>query len=104
MLCYPWRETERGIELFIRLTAKSSYNGVQGLYYDSKERAFLKIAVTAPARDGLANKALLTFLGDKLRCTPSSLALIKGHTERYKTILMTDFSLTVTVLQLKLLP
>ncbi len=99
---YPWRDVQGGIELFVRLTPKSAHNRVQGLFYDSTGKAFLKIAVTSPPVDGLANKTLIDFLSKKLGCSKSAITLIKGHTDRYKTLLITSFS--STFIQKTLLP
>ncbi|MBX9977753.1 MAG: DUF167 domain-containing protein [Alphaproteobacteria bacterium] len=99
---YPWRNTDDSIELFIRLTPKSAHNRIQGLFYDSTGKAFLKIAVTSPPIDGLANKALIDFLAKTLSCPKSSITLTKGHTDRYKTLLIT--SMSVPFLQKTLLP
>lgn len=89
---YPWRDVEDGVELFVRLTPKSAHNRVQGLFYDSMGKAFLKITVTSPPVDGLANKALIDFLAKTLNCSKGCVTLIKGHTDRYKTLLITSFS------------
>ncbi len=88
MSFYPWRPHKEGTELFVRLTPKSSHNRIQGLYYDPEGQAFLKISVTAPPVDGLANKALITFLADKMDIPKSSISLLKGQTDRYKIMLI----------------
>ena len=89
----PLRETKDGVELFVRLTPKASHNRIQGLYFDNKEQCYLKVTVTSPPVDGEANKAIIHFLAKKLGVAPSSLDLIRGHTDRHKTILIRSLSL-----------
>jgi uncharacterized protein (TIGR00251 family) len=48
----------------------------------------LKVAVTAPAEDGRANKALLEVLRDGLDLKRSQIELLSGHTSRAKRFLI----------------
>ena len=47
---------------------------------------FLKIKLTAPAREGKANKALITFLSQEFKIAKSEIRIIKGEKSREKTI------------------
>jgi hypothetical protein len=102
MNLYPFKSTKDGIEIYVRLTPKSAHNRVQGLFYDPSQKPFLKISVTAPPVDGLANKALIEFLAEKCGCPKSSVILLKGTTDRYKTLFIKDG--IEEILQQKLLP
>jgi uncharacterized protein (TIGR00251 family) len=52
----------------------------------------LKVAVTAPAQDGRANKAIVDTLREALGVKRSQLELIAGHTNRNKSILVRDLT------------
>lgn len=47
---------------------------------------YYKIKITAPAIEGKANKALITFLSQILKKPKSSLKIIRGEKAREKTI------------------
>ncbi|MBR7159361.1 MAG: DUF167 domain-containing protein [Alphaproteobacteria bacterium] len=87
---YPpfWEETKDGVKVYIRLTPKSSGTGISGFYEDSAGKSWLKVTVNAPPTDGKANQALLSFLAKKGRFPKTSLSLIGGISDRYKTILI----------------
>ncbi|MDO8600681.1 MAG: DUF167 domain-containing protein [bacterium] len=44
------------------------------------------ISVTAPPKDGKANRAVLRVLSDYLGVPPSRLEILTGHTSRFKVI------------------
>jgi len=48
----------------------------------------LKVAVTAPAQDGRANKAIVETLRGVLRLKRSQVAVVSGETNRHKTLLI----------------
>lgn len=87
---YPFKNVKDGVEVYVRLTPKSAHNRILGLFYDAFQQAFLKVSVTAPPIDGLANKALIAFLSEKCECPKTSITLIKGATDRYKILFIQD--------------
>ncbi len=52
----------------------------------------LRVKVAAPPEKGKANRELISFLGKVLDISPSSLAVIKGHTSRSKLIEVSGLS------------
>ncbi|MBN1912773.1 MAG: DUF167 domain-containing protein [Candidatus Omnitrophica bacterium] len=51
-----------------------------------KEGAVLKVYLTKPAQDGLANKQLIEVLSRHLKVKKYQLKIIQGETSRFKTI------------------
>jgi len=51
-------------------------------------RRLLKASVTAPARDGRANEALLRLLARNWHLRRRDLSIVAGSTSRYKTVRM----------------
>lgn len=88
LIPFPGKETSEGVLIFVRITPKaaSTYTGKVAL--DGQGVAWLKVYVTAPAKENQANEALLRFLAKSLGYPPSALQLIKGHTAKEKTILI----------------
>ncbi|MBM5801586.1 MAG: DUF167 domain-containing protein, partial [Cyanobacteria bacterium K_DeepCast_35m_m2_023] len=50
------------------------------------------IKLQAPPVDGAANAALVRFVAQRLGVTPSSVALLRGHTSRRKQISVAGWS------------
>jgi hypothetical protein len=48
----------------------------------------LRIDITDPPQKGKANKAIIKFLGKKLKISTSSIRLVKGHTSSTKIFLI----------------
>jgi uncharacterized protein (TIGR00251 family) len=70
----------------IKLTPKASRNAVQGWAKDANGSDYLKISLTAIPEKGKANAALIDFLAKNLKCSKSNISIIKGDTDRLKTI------------------
>ena len=66
--------------LSVRVVPKASRNLVK------KENQKLKIYLTRPAQDGLANKALIELLSDYLGVKKHEIKIIKGHKSRDKLV------------------
>lgn len=65
----------------VRLLPNASTNEVVG-----KENGIYKIRLTAPPIEGRANEALIQFLAECLDVAPSRISLLKGHTNKHKTL------------------
>lgn len=65
----------------VRVSPGAARNEITGL----KEGVW-QVRVKAPPVGGKANRALLGLLGQALGLAPGSLAIVKGHTSRYKTV------------------
>ena len=71
--------------LAVRVTPKASHNEVTGLYTAADGGVSLSIKVTAAPDKGKANRAVIDLLAKKLGVAKSTLALVKGETDRNKT-------------------
>jgi uncharacterized protein (TIGR00251 family) len=58
--------------------SKSETAGLQGVS--------LKVRVTAPPVDGLANEALIDFLSNALDISRSNVCIVSGHSSRAKVV------------------
>ena len=70
----------------VYLQPKSSKNEVVGPYRDG-----IKVKVTAPPVEGMANEALTRFLAKELGVSPSSIEILKGRHSREKTLKISGF-------------
>lgn len=67
-----------GATLTVRVTPKAARNNV------ATDGAQIKVAVTAPATDGQANKAVAELLAKALGVAKTRLTLTQGHKSRDK--------------------
>ena len=81
-----WRPCAHGVELFVRLTPKSSRDAVEGPERSADDRCHLKARVRAVPEDGKANKALEKLLSKTFGVPASSITIVAGHTARLKTV------------------
>ncbi len=72
--------------LTIRLTPKSSRDGIAGIETLSDGRTFLKVRVRAVPEAGEANAALLRLLAKSLKIPSSAVTLKSGATARLKIV------------------
>jgi len=89
MTAWPYRETSRGLEVFIRVTPKASANRLQGLIADAAGSARAKVQVTAVPEGGKANAAVIRLLSKAWKIPKSDFTVISGQTARNKTLLIT---------------
>lgn len=81
-------DVSSGVKLYVRVTPKSSVNSFCGFYQDGLGKNWLKVSVKAPPDGGKANQTLLTFLAKEGHFPKTSLSIINGISDRYKTILI----------------
>jgi uncharacterized protein YggU (UPF0235/DUF167 family) len=84
----PYRSTRHGVELFARVTAKSSCNSVIGLYSDSAGRCYLNIKTTEVAENGKANAAVICILSDFFHLPKNNITQKMGETHRLKSFIL----------------
>jgi uncharacterized protein YggU (UPF0235/DUF167 family) len=72
--------------LTVRLTPKSSRDGIDGIETLSDGRAFLKARVRAVPEAGEANEALRRLLAKSLKLPSSAVTLESGATARLKVL------------------
>lgn len=83
-MCQWIQDTEKGVLLKVHITPNSAKNHTAGFYGDS-----LNIKIKAPAVDGKANKALISFLADLISVKKSQIKIISGEKSRNKILLIT---------------
>ena len=70
----------------IRLTPKAARNYIGDWVRNADGDPMLKVYVTAVPEDGKANSALINLLAKEWRLPKQSVEIIRGHTDRTKTI------------------
>lgn len=80
------QKNEMGFSFWIKVTPKASKNRIGSLVDGTMERKMLKIYVTSPPEDNLANIAVIEVLSAYLRRAKSKIQIMSGHTMREKRI------------------
>ncbi|TWG50023.1 MULTISPECIES: DUF167 domain-containing protein [unclassified Aminobacter] len=81
-----YRRVSGGLELFVRLTPKSSRDAVEGVETASDGRAHLKARVRAVPEKGKANQALVKLIASTLGVPARDVEIVSGDTARLKTV------------------
>jgi uncharacterized protein (TIGR00251 family) len=76
------------VRFSVRLQPRASKNEIAGL-----QGAALKVRVTAPPVDGLANEALIELLSRTLKTSRRNVCIVSGHTSRTKLIEISEATL-----------
>jgi uncharacterized protein (TIGR00251 family) len=76
------------VRFSVRLQPRASQNEIAGL-----SGAALKVRVTAPPVDGLANEALIELLSRALNTSRRNVCIVSGHTSRTKLIEISEANL-----------
>lgn len=84
-----FRQTKDGLEIFVRLTPRSSKDAVEGTEQGSDGRSYLKARVRAVPEDGKANWALEKLMAKGLGVAQRDVSVVSGTTSRLKTVLVT---------------
>ncbi|ESZ74451.1 DUF167 family protein [Mesorhizobium sp. L103C105A0] len=82
----PFRLRADGIDLFIRLTPKSSVDRLGGVETMADGRSHLKARVRAVPENGAANQALQRLVAKALGVPASAVSVVAGGTARLKTV------------------
>ncbi|MDH4987410.1 DUF167 family protein [Aminobacter anthyllidis] len=85
--CFRLRED--GVDLFVRLTPKSSKDAVEGVEQTADGRCHFAARVRAVPEKGEANAALEKLLADEFGIPRKSIKVIAGGTSRLKTVRIT---------------
>ena len=75
------KQTSEGILVNIKIVPNSSKNDI------ILEDEFVKVKITAQPIEGKANKALIEFLSKKFKIPKTSIEIVKGETNKEKTLL-----------------
>ena len=76
-------------ELRLKVTPKASSSKIGGLVADSEGNMHLKVYVTTVPEKGKANKAVIELLAKELKVPKSSISIVAGETDSYKTVRVT---------------
>ena len=82
------RASPDGVLLAVKLQPRASVNEI--VPYDGTGDE-LRIRVTAPPVDAMANGALIRLLVGRLDCARSSVELVRGHKSRHKVVKLRGF-------------
>ena len=82
----PWSLRADGLALTVRLTPKSSRDGIDGIEHQSDGRPYLRARVRAVPDSGKANEALVALLAKSLKTPAASVRLASGATGRLKVL------------------
>jgi len=80
------RPVPGGALLRLRVTPKARHGGIAGVVADADGGGALKVAVTAAADRGAANRAVLASLAEAFDLRPGDLAIVGGAGARRKTV------------------
>lgn len=88
---------DNALFLCIRVLPNAKRSGIEGIWNNTA----LKIALRAPAVDGLANKALIDFLAELLHIKKREIFIVRGETSREKLISIqtADYQKIITQIQ-----
>lgn len=81
-----FRERKDGIDLFVRLTPRSSADGIDGIQIAADRGRRLAVRVRAVPEKGKANAALEMIIADHFGLRRSAVTVISGSTSRLKTV------------------
>jgi uncharacterized protein len=76
------------VRFSVRLQPRASKNEIAGI-----QGSALKVRVTAPPVDGLANEALIELLSRALHTSRRNVCIVSGHSSRTKLIEISEASL-----------
>jgi len=75
------RRRGEAVRFSVHLQPRASKNEIAGLH-----GASLRVRVTAPPIDGLANEALIEFLSDALAISRRNVCIVSGNSSRTKVV------------------
>jgi uncharacterized protein YggU (UPF0235/DUF167 family) len=85
--CYRTRPD--GLDIFARLTPKSSADAIEGVQVAADGAVYLAVRVRAVPEKGAANAALERLLADWLDLPKRAVSVVAGSTSRLKTVRLT---------------
>jgi uncharacterized protein (TIGR00251 family) len=81
-----WQRRADGIEVRLRVTPRSSRDGLDGIDLLADGRAVVRVRVRAVPEDGAANTAVRQVLAKALRRPASAVTLVSGASSRQKVV------------------
>jgi len=83
----PIRETAAGVSFSVKVQPRARKNGIIGTVGGA-----LKLALTAPPVEGIANQAVIEFFADLFQIARSSITIASGESSRLKVIRVAGIS------------
>jgi uncharacterized protein (TIGR00251 family) len=87
-LVTPFRLVPEGVRILVRVTPRSSRDGLEGMAELADGRAVLKVRVRAVPEGGKANAAVAQLIAKTLGVPASTVRVETGETARLKTLLV----------------
>ena len=84
--CSLFVAVTNGVRVTVRLTPKAASERIKGVVADAQGIGVLRVAVTAAAERGRANRALIKLLAKEWQMAKSSIVLVGGAKNRNKTL------------------
>jgi uncharacterized protein len=81
-----WRETEYGVDIFVRLTPKSSRDAMEGVETAADGTQFLKARVREVPESGKANSGLIKLVAKVSGVPKSAISVRSGAASRLKKL------------------
>jgi hypothetical protein len=82
----PWRISDDGLVVAVRLTPKTAFNRIEGIIELADGRSVLRARVRAAPEKNKANAALEALLAKALGVPKSAVSVIAGKTSRLKSV------------------
>lgn len=95
-----WKVDGEDLVLRVRATPNASRDAVEGAEADADGRPYLRVRVRAVPEKGKANKAVAALLAKAWGVPKSSVSVVKGETDRVKTLQITGGAHLASRLQL----
>lgn len=86
---FPGRETEKGVEIFLKVTPKAAKTRVGEVL--STNPPMLRVYVTAAPVDDAANEAVIKLMSDFLSVPKSHIHIVRGAHHREKRLLIENY-------------
>ncbi len=86
MVDRPFKATNSGVRLVVRLTPRGQRNGIDGIVLDADARPALQLRVAAPPVDGAANTALIAYVAKSIGIRKSDIKIASGERSRMKML------------------
>jgi len=82
----PWRYSNQGISVALRVTPRGGRDGIDGVETLANGRVVLKVRVRAIAEGGEANRAVTELFAKALGVPKARVRILSGTTSRLKQI------------------
>jgi uncharacterized protein (TIGR00251 family) len=82
----PFTAVADGVRVRLKVTPRAAADRVGGLQAEADGGVALKVAVTAVAEDGRANRAVIDLLAKSWRLPKRSLTILQGAADRRKVL------------------